>query len=43
MSDSLPELLERIDSFRFDPLGCSLTFADRLVRSHAAQLSQAVP
>ncbi|HAV32881.1 MAG TPA: hypothetical protein DCX79_12825, partial [Planctomycetaceae bacterium] len=34
MSDSLPELLERIESFRFDPPGCSLTFADRLAREN---------
>ena len=34
MSDSLPALLERIESFRFDPPECSLTFADRLARDN---------
>lgn len=41
MSDSLPALLERIKSFRFDPPECDLTFADRLARENGWSIQYA--
>ena len=41
MSDSLPALLERIKSFRFDPPECALTFADRLARENGWSIQYA--